>query len=274
MALAPNLYHLLSSTRYDSSLLAAAWNTAANEGLQSPYLFLRYHHDRLVAAARQHGWHAAQGGKYDDLQHACDRAVHDAHSRSDSAGKPMKVRILLSENGVFLASAAVATTLPILDPTAVARSPPPETDTPSAREMLLADTTLIIYPDICSTTSSLFTQTKTTHRPQYDAARARMGIPPLPAPSTADVLLYSPSGGLTETSIRNIAFWRRSPPCWITPPVAVGCLPGVMRRWLIAQGIVVEARADELRREDIGEGEIVMTFNSVEGCRLALIQFK
>ncbi|EED80878.1 predicted protein, partial [Postia placenta Mad-698-R] len=115
--------------------------------------------------------------------------------------------------------------------------------------------------------ASLFTRTKTTHRPDYTMARDRMGIPPLPAPSNSDVLLYTFDDELMETSIRNIAFLRRNPPCWVTPRKETGCLPGVMRRWLLEQGRIVEASEGELSKRDLVDEEVVLTFNGVEGCR-------
>ncbi|KAH9929672.1 aminotransferase, partial [Fomitopsis serialis] len=121
------------------------------------------------------------------------------------------------------------------------------------------------------TSPSLFTHTKTTHRPMYNAARDRAGLPPLPTSLNADVLLYTSTGEIMETSIRNIAFLRRSPRQWVTPRAEVGCLPGVMRRWLLEQGKIAEATEGELMKGDLVDGEFVMTFNGVEGCRLGQI---
>lgn len=118
---------------------------------------------------------------------------------------------------------------------------------------------------------SLFTHTKTTYRSMYNAARERVRLPPLPTTLDVDVLLYSPAGEILETSIRNFAVLRRSPAQWVTPRKEVGCLPGVMRRWLLEQGKVVEAQQGELMKDDLREGELVLTFNSVEGCRFGSI---
>lgn len=130
---------------------------------------------------------------------------------------------------------------------------------------------LTIHPDYQPTQPDIFTRTKTTHRPQYTAARDRLKLPPLATPSDADVLLYNPLGSLTETSIRNIAFLRGSPPRWVTPRAETGCLSGVMRRWLLEQGRVIEAQEGELLKGDLVDGEYVLTFNGVEGCRLGRI---
>ena len=53
---APTTYNLISSTRYDKTLLDVDWNTAANGGEPSPFLLLPYNLDRLTDAVRKHGW--------------------------------------------------------------------------------------------------------------------------------------------------------------------------------------------------------------------------
>lgn len=159
-----------------------------------------------------------------------------------------------------------------MDP-CLASLPPPVSGYSTALQssLRLGAPLLVIHLDTCPTHPSLFTRTKTNHRQDYDAARVRLGIPPLPTPSNVDVLLYAPSGGLTETSIRNIAFLRGSPPQWVTPRTETGCLPGIMRRWLLEQGRVIEANEGGLLKDDLVEGEDVLTFNGVEGCRLGRI---
>ncbi len=131
---------------------------------------------------------------------------------------------------------------------------------------------LAIHLDTVPTASSVFTRTKTTHRDHYNAARSRFSIPPPPSPSLDEVVLFNKNDDITETSIRNIAFVRRSPPQWVTPAASTGCLPGVIRRWLLEQGRIVEADEGELKKYDIVHGEYVLTFNGVEGCRLGRIQ--
>ena len=125
-----------------------------------------------------------------------------------------------------------------------------------------------IYIDLQATTPSLFTSTKSTQRSVYNTARARLGLTPLPTPQDAniDVLLYTPEGDALETSIRNIAFRRED--AWVTPAASKGCLPGVMRRLLLERHLVTEGC---VRVEDVKPGEVVMTFNSVEGCCMGQI---
>jgi len=66
-----------------------------------------------------------------------------------------------------------------------------------------------------------------------------------------------------ETSIRNIAFWREGQ--WVTPPLQVGCLPGVARRLLVEEGKIVEG---ETLITDLKVGDILLLFNAVEGTKL------
>ncbi|OBZ79827.1 Aminodeoxychorismate lyase [Grifola frondosa] len=257
---------------YDPALLAAPWNTLASGGTQSPYLLLPYHLDRLIEAANCHGWSSTRLS-FDDLKRACDNAVLNATAALnsiDGAGA-MKLRILLAPSGALTVAASPASPLSFPDPvsaslmtSSLASQSLPD-NIPSASELL------IIHLDTEPTPSTVFTRTKTTYRPQYSAARARWNIPPLPAPSNVDALLFNTTGELTETSIRNIAFRRRSPPCWVTPRAETGCLPGTMRRLLLELGNVVEARDGELSKESVRNGEYVLTFNGVEGCRLGRV---
>ena len=122
-----------------------------------------------------------------------------------------------------------------------------------------------MYLDTEPTPASVFTRTKTTRREVYDLARTRVGIPAVGIePGTPkDVILYRSDGQVTESSIRNIAFWREDR--WVTPPLRVGCLPGVARRLLVEEGKIVE---DGVLIKDLVVGEILLLFNAVEGARL------
>jgi 4-amino-4-deoxychorismate lyase len=127
-----------------------------------------------------------------------------------------------------------------------------------------------LFVDRVATPSSPFTATKTTHRGHYAAARARFGLPEVGGP--ADVLLWNTRGMITETPVRNVAFFRRGR--WITPHESTGCLPGVTRRWLLEQGRVVIDDRGLLTRDNAQEGELVLIFNAVEGCRIAVARLR
>jgi len=271
-AIIPPDFHVLSSARYHPSLLTLAWNTAANDGQSSPFLLLRYHLDRLNYAARVHGWIVSLA--YSDLVGACEDAVRKTLSESADGDVSLKLRILFRRSGTVTASASRADRpLPNGDPSLLStfKSFPEHFLSSPTYSNLLQPPFLSVIIDTAPTSPSLFTHTKTTHRPMYNAARDRVGLPPLPTTLNADVLLYTPAGEIMETSIRNIASLRRSPPQWVTPRAEAGCLPGVMRRWLLEQGKIVEATEGELTKDDLLDGEFVMTFNGVEGCRMGQI---
>ena len=127
-----------------------------------------------------------------------------------------------------------------------------------------------LFLDATPTTPSLFTSTKTTHRTHYADARARLGLPDVGG--SADVLLWNPKGMLMETSIRNFALFRRGR--WLTPHDSTGCLHGVIRRWLLEQGLVTADNEALLHKNSLKDGELVLTFNAVEGCRIAVARIR
>ncbi|CAL1694543.1 unnamed protein product [Somion occarium] len=247
-------YELLTSTRYDLQLLGLEWNTVANDDTPSAYMLLPYHIDRLRDAAKQHGWTNCLDGLTEDaLQEACDAAVEAASE--EHPGKPFRVRVTLSRAGRLSATAFPVEPLPTSDP--LEPSSVPEH---------------VFRLDTEPTEPSLYTSTKTTRRGHYDAARARTNLPLLttPAGRYSDVILHTPAGELSETSIRNLAIRRDGQ--WLTPNAkSSGCLSGVMRRLLLEQGKWIEAAEGQLRKDDLVDGEIVMTANGVEGCRLGTV---
>ncbi|KAF8215915.1 aminotransferase [Mycena galopus ATCC 62051] len=246
------MYDLLSTTRTDPYLVRLAWNN--HDGEPTPYLLLQFHCDRLRDAAAEHGWPDAQSAvSYAALHEACQAAVASYDGDPATAYKvrprshrshPLKrspqIRITLSQAGLLKASAAT-----------------------------LYGPAMTLFLDTEPTPpSGLFTSTKTTERTVYNAARARVGLPPLPSPD-ADVILYNPNEHITETSVSNVAFYRSHR--WVTPPLSSGCLPGVTRRWLLQHKRIVEAAPGELVKAGMRPGDWVLLFNSVQGCRLGRI---
>lgn len=75
-----------------------------------------------------------------------------------------------------------------------------------------------------------------------------------------DVILWNEAGELTECSFGNLAVQIDGQ--WLTPPLAAGLLPGVLRAELLAQGRIREAR---LVREDLGRAEGLAFVNSLRG---------
>lgn len=134
---------------------------------------------------------------------------------------------------------------------------------------------LTIYIDTQPTSDTI--SLKTTDRRAYDDARMRAGLQPVgssdPPASDApdDVILYNARNVVTESSVCNIAFYRNGR--WITPPLAVGCISGVIRRWLLEQHRIFEAVEDELALNNIKDDEWVLVSNGVIGCQLGRIKF-
>jgi len=98
-----------------------------------------------------------------------------------------------------------------------------------------------------------FLQHKSTKRGVFETARQDCN-------EHTDVLLMNERGEITETTIANVAVFRRNR--WITPPILCGLLPGVMRAELLSRGEIEEAviAADDLQRT-----EVVRCFNALRG---------
>lgn len=75
-----------------------------------------------------------------------------------------------------------------------------------------------------------------------------------------DVILWNEAGELTECSFGNLALKLDGQ--WLTPPLAAGLLPGVLRAELLAQGRIRETR---LTRADLARAEDIAFFNSLRG---------
>ncbi|KAF8629997.1 hypothetical protein AX15_003168 [Amanita polypyramis BW_CC] len=254
-------YELITSIRYDRNLPTGGWNEEKDDSL--PFLFLKYHYVRLLDAADRHGWdHAKSVPSYSLLRSTCEKAisVHEAHSeRADQ----YRIRVLLSKDGSLSATVSIVDRL-LTDPFAAARFKPDLGSTPPG-------VVWSVKLDTQPTPSSIFTATKTTYRKHYDSARSRAGLlPPQQATAPEDVLLYNTDGELTESSISNIAIYRDGK--WLTPPLATGCLAGVIRSRLLEHGLVEEARKGELTKDTIQVGEWVLLSNGVSACRLGRVK--
>ena len=108
-------------------------------------------------------------------------------------------------------------------------------------------------------TKSPFLFHKTTRRDVYEQSRARH-------PHADDVLLVNDAGEITESTIANVAV--RIGGSWCTPPVSSGCLPGIYRRVLLAEGRLEERR---IRVEDLEQCEGIALVNSVRLWRPAFL---
>ncbi|KAL0951645.1 hypothetical protein HGRIS_008325 [Hohenbuehelia grisea] len=171
-----------------------------------------------------------------------------------------QIRIILNQDGVLTASATKVDSFQS-DPTGASFSKP-DLDTKSLYGPLFT-----IYLDSQPSPTSIFTYTKTTQRSTYDDARARKNIA---GPTVlVDVLLYNLQGMITETSLSNVAVYRNGQ--WFTPHSSTGCLPGVLRRWLLEQGRIREDTAQRLTKDSIQDGDWILLLNGVHGCRLGRV---
>lgn len=85
-------------------------------------------------------------------------------------------------------------------------------------------------------------------------------------PEVDDVVLTNDAGNITESTDANIVL--RFGDDWVTPPVADGLLPGILRDSLIREGIVAE-RSVSIR--EAYEADAVALVSSVRGWRPAVI---
>jgi len=98
---------------------------------------------------------------------------------------------------------------------------------------------------------------KTTDRRTYEDAAGRH-------PGADDVVLVNRSGLATETTRANLA--ARFGGAWVTPPVSDGCLPGTLRRELVADGTL---RERSIRASSLGQADELAVISSLHGRRRA-----
>ncbi|KAJ4472612.1 aminotransferase [Lentinula edodes] len=246
------MYFLLSSTRYDTSLLKFGWNNDIDG--PSPFFILPFHFDRLQDAAEQHGWQESKRLlSYAKLKEKCCIKVEE-----ECTGQAVKVRITLSEAGEIEVTVSAVSPFQT-NPMSLAHF------NPTLDAYPIDNPVVSVYLDSMSTPSTLFTRTKTTHRVPYDEARARSKI----SSPTSEVVLFNDDTSITEASISNVSFFRAGR--WLTPSTSTGCLPGVVRRWLLSNKLVDEDHEEQLTTNSISEGDWVLLSNGVQGCRLGKI---
>ncbi|KAF5388477.1 hypothetical protein D9757_004718 [Collybiopsis confluens] len=246
------MYQLLSSTRYDQHLSSLAWNN--DPAGPSPFFLLPYHFERLTEAAEQHGWEKTnQSHSYEKLKEKCIETTKDVEP-----SQVVKLRITLSQNGELNVTVSNVSSF-LSDPVRLAYVNP-AIEVPWENENIIS-----VRLDHQSTPSSIFTRTKTTHRKLYDEARARGKI----SSPASEIVLFNEDSLITEASISNVCFFRDGR--WLTPSVSTGCLPGVMRKWLLEKRLVDEDDEGGLTVASISDGEWVLLSNGVWGCRLGRI---
>ena len=111
-----------------------------------------------------------------------------------------------------------------------------------AEEVLDADDYLLLH--------------KTTARSRYDRALAALAD----QPDVFDALFFNTRGELCEGARSNVFIERDGK--LLTPPLACGLLPGVMRRHLLESGRAVEC---VLTREDVQSAPALYVANALRG---------
>ena len=159
---------------------------------------------------------------------AADGALRAACAALDAPGDH-RLRLSLNADGVFTTQAAPLT--PVQEPVGL---------------LLAADATV---------SSDLFLRHKTTIRTRYDAAwkdaEAHGGF---------DTLFFNECGELTEGGRSNV--FVRIDGRWITPALACGVLPGVMRSLLMEQW---DAGEDIVTRAMLAAAEEIIVCNALRG---------
>ncbi len=100
---------------------------------------------------------------------------------------------------------------------------------------------------------SIYRFHKTTARRPYDDRRMTF-------PEVDDVLMVNERGELTEATTHNVAVQCAG--TWVTPPLASGCLPGVLRQVLIDEGALSE---EVIMVDDLDGADGIGLLSSVRG---------
>ncbi len=104
---------------------------------------------------------------------------------------------------------------------------------------------------------SIYRFHKTTARRPYDDRSETYS-------DVEDVLMVNERGELTEATTHNVAVQCAG--TWITPPLASGCLPGVLRQVLIDEGVLIE---EVVMVDDLDGADGLGLLSSVRGWRPA-----
>jgi len=114
----------------------------------------------------------------------------------------------------------------------------------------------VIDPTAISSTSIYRFHKTTARRPYNDRSKAYKGV--------EDVLMVNERGELTEATTYNVAVQCAG--TWITPPLASGCLPGILRQVMIDEGALVE---EVITAEDLEGADGIGLLSSVRGWKSA-----
>lgn len=129
---------------------------------------------------------------------------------------------------------------------------------------LTAPVRLLLAPDPTDA-NDLFLQHKTTLRERYD-----LGWRSAEAQGAFDMLFFNTRGELTEGGRSNV--FVKLDGNWVTPPLACGVLPGVMRSVLL-EDPVLAATERVVLRQDLQRAEAVIVCNALRGALSAQVDW-
>lgn len=179
---------------------------------------------------------ARLGASAATLGFSCDeagvRAALDAHLATLAGGGDQRVRLLLHKDGRIELGGGPLAPLP-----------------PGPVALLLADAT--------TDADDYLLRHKTTRRAHYDVA-----IRSAEAAGAFDTLFFNRAGELTEGGRSNV--FLHIDGAWLTPPLAAGVLPGVMRAALLDDP-AWQAREARLTRADLAHAEAIVVCNALRG---------
>ena len=161
-----------------------------------------------------------------------DPTAADEALGSVSGTQPLRVRLLLGPDGLRV-------------------------ETQPAREGPVP--VRLAVDDVPVDPSDVFLYHKTTRRGVYEAAAARH-------PEADDVVLVNDGRNVTETTIGSLS--ARFGDRWVTPPLADGCLPGVLRAEMLEAGKLGER---SIRQDELRDADEVAVLSSLRGWRSALL---
>lgn len=277
-------FQIISTMRYDPELPQRSLPPTYPQPQDSPYYLLRYHHERLVSAARDMQWESAiarlekdksstntsEGPNIAELEATLDANIPDR-------SRTWRLRVLLDRDGHIT----------------VETSPAPSSSSSLAEHPLLVIPTAPTFSSLAaggqSTTTvwtlrldsqptppSAFTRHKTTRRGIYSAARERAGIASPSEP--VEALMYNPRGEVMDGSITTVYFKQKQTSEdddekedreWVTPALSSGGNAGTTRRYALATGLCTEG---VVRVDELADGEQAWVSNGFRGFMPAAVQ--
>ncbi|KAJ9658637.1 Aminodeoxychorismate lyase [Coniosporium apollinis] len=303
-------FELFTSLRYDPILLDCAENSSPTLNFEPPSRFymLVYHRDRMLEASQYFDWGNVANTLKDGVgfSRTLLSEVESYQAEKGSNDEPLKVRVLFNRAGELKVDCVPVPRVPLETLYPKSLNPPSGSNTTCTQQpskpfkpspltggalelgpedrVISGSTSKPIPPtwlltlDTEPTPSSPHTALKTTHRPHYDAARARA----LPSPSSGpgrtgaqstttgtemyETLLYNECDEITEGSLTSVYFFRGGR--WVTPPVGVPADLSRRARSLTSasstdgtsDALTEEATPENPYRENRDEGELRRPF--------------